>query len=399
MAEEQEIAQAADVDVVEEDIQLTEPPKPQEDPPPPDCPPCKAGAPAWMATFADMATLLMAFFVLLLSFAHVNVPKYKEVSGSMKTKFGVQTVIPDMEPPKARNMVVSQYMSARVEATAMRTVQEQRTDEPQPEDEELRSEIGEGETDVNQALETLQLQLAQQIAEGKVRVTSENNKVKVEVLETMNEGSQQGQSSGSSPGQISQDRIEIYAAVAEAQTQTTSQIQITDSALTRTAQAQVAGLASQGLSAQNISQSRYEQIRASLSNQINQGLAQVEKEGDKVIIRLAEQGSFESGQAELQGGIMSLLNEVGASLTGDVGLVSIEGHTDDVLLAFSERFKSNWDLSAARAAAVADYLLNGDYVQPGKVNVIGYADTKPVADNTSILGRAQNRRIEIIVNN
>jgi chemotaxis protein MotB len=281
----------------------------------------------------------------------------------------------------------------------MKTVQEQRTDEPQPEDEELRSEIGEGETDVNQALETLQQQLAQQIAEGKVRVTTENNKVKVEVLETMNEGSQQGQSSGSSPGQISQDRIEIYAAVAEAQTQTTSQIQITDSALTRTAQAQVAGLASQGLSAENIAQSRYEQIRASLSNQINQGLAQVEKEGEKVIIRLAEQGSFDSGQAELQGGIMSLLNEVGASLTGDVGLVSIEGHTDNVSLAYSERFKSNWDLSAARAAAVADFLLDGDYVQPGKVNVIGYADTKPVADNTSITGRAQNRRIEIIVNN
>jgi len=161
----------------------------------------------------------------------------------------------------------------------------------------------------------------------------------------------------------------------------------------------VAGLASQGLSAQNIAQSRYEQIRASLSNQINQGLAQVEKEGEKVIIRLAEQGSFDSGQAELQGGIMSLLNEVGASLTGDVGLVSIEGHTDNVSLAYSERFKSNWDLSAARAAAVADFLLDGDYVQPGKVNVIGYADTKPIADNTSITGRAQNRRIEIIVNN
>jgi chemotaxis protein MotB len=404
MADEQEIAQeeaqAAAADVAEEEeVQIAEPPEPQEDPPPPDCPPCKAGAPAWMATFADMATLLMAFFVLILSFAHLNVPKYKEVSGSMKTKFGVQTVIPDIEPPKARNMVVTQYMSARVEATAMKTVQEQRTDEPQPEDEELRSEVGEGETDVNQAVETLEKQLAQQIAEGKVRVTTENNKVKVEVLETMSEGTQQGQSAGSSPGQISQDRIEIYAAVAEAQTRTTSQIQITDSALTRTAQAQVSGSSANGSASEDIAQSRYEQIRASLSNQINQGLAQVEREGDKVIIRLAEQGSFESGQAELQGGIMALLNDVGASLTGDVGLVSIEGHTDNVALAYSERFKSNWDLSAARAAAVADYLLNGDFVQPGKVNVIGYADTKPIADNGSLTGRAQNRRIEIIVNN
>ena len=45
-----------------------------EDPPETECPPCKGGAPAWMATFADMATLLMAFFVLLLSFAETEVP-------------------------------------------------------------------------------------------------------------------------------------------------------------------------------------------------------------------------------------------------------------------------------------------------------------------------------------
>ena len=48
------------------------------------------GAPAWMATFADMATLLMAFFVLILSFAEFNVPKFKQISGSMKNAFGIQ---------------------------------------------------------------------------------------------------------------------------------------------------------------------------------------------------------------------------------------------------------------------------------------------------------------------
>ena len=61
-----------------------------EDAPEDDCPPCKGGAPAWMATFADMATLLMAFFVLILSFAQMNVPKFKEVSGSMNDTMGVQ---------------------------------------------------------------------------------------------------------------------------------------------------------------------------------------------------------------------------------------------------------------------------------------------------------------------
>ena len=54
----------------------------------PKCPP--VGAPAWMATFADMATLLMAFFVLILSFAEFNVPKFKQISGSLRNAFGIQ---------------------------------------------------------------------------------------------------------------------------------------------------------------------------------------------------------------------------------------------------------------------------------------------------------------------
>ena len=61
----------------------------------PKCPP--VGAPAWMATFADMATLLMAFFVLILSFAEFNVPKFKQISGSLKNAFGVQKIVPIVE--------------------------------------------------------------------------------------------------------------------------------------------------------------------------------------------------------------------------------------------------------------------------------------------------------------
>ena len=74
----------------------------------PKCPP--VGAPAWMATFADMATLLMAFFVLILSFAEFNVPKFKQISGSLKNAFGVQRIIPIVEQPKGTT-VLSLYFS------------------------------------------------------------------------------------------------------------------------------------------------------------------------------------------------------------------------------------------------------------------------------------------------
>ena len=68
-----------------------------------ECPP--KGAPAWMATFADMATLLMAFFVLILSFAEFNVPKFKQISGSMKNAFGIQRIIPVVEQPKGTTLM------------------------------------------------------------------------------------------------------------------------------------------------------------------------------------------------------------------------------------------------------------------------------------------------------
>ncbi|MGA0807262.1 MAG: flagellar motor protein MotB, partial [Pseudohongiellaceae bacterium] len=323
-------------------------PQPEPDPPPP-CPECKAGVPAWMCTFADMATLLMAFFVLILSFAHVNVPKYKEVSGSMRTAFGVQNIIPVIEPPKADNIVVQQYMSAQVDPTALRTVEEQRTDVPQPEEEELRTDTGEGEKPQSTTEQALEEVLAQQIAEGKVRVTTTDNKVQVELLQNM-EARAEGEQAGDRRGQVNQDTLEIFAAVAAAQTSTTADIEVIDSSMTGASAVGSDGTAQQGTARESLAESQYEQIRASLAREIEAGLAQVEREGDKVLIRLAEQGSFDSGQAALKGEFEALLARVGVSLAGSSGLVTIEGHTDDVPLGFGSRYRTNWDLSAARAA-------------------------------------------------
>ena len=73
----------------------------------------------------------------------------------------------------------------------------------------------------------------------------------------------------------------------------------------------------------------------------------------------------------------------------------IEGHTDNIPVAFSETFNSNWDLSAARAASVASYLTDRSGLASERVEVIGFADTVPLASNDSADGRSRNRRIEI----
>lgn len=365
-----------------------------------ECPPCKGGSPAWMATFADMATLLMAFFVLILSFAHVNVPKFKNVSGSMQMAFGVQTLIPVIEPPSATNLIATQYMTAQVEPTPVNTVEEQRTDEPPPEDPELNVDVGAGESSTNDTVEMLQTALADQIAMGQVSVSVDNARVKVEVLDPELTGQSSADTPATRPGQLDASLLEVFATVADVAEQTATSIEIyapLEQPVAQPSTGTSTEPAAAATSSSSTAQDQYEMIRANLSTEIRSGLAQVTREGDDIIIRLAEQGSFDSGFADLKPEFTQLLNRVGSSLPGSSGMIAIEGHTDNQPMGPGSRFRSNWDLSSARAAAVADYLLSGEYVSAGQVSVSGLADTEPVSDNSTASGRAQNRRIEIIV--
>ena len=370
------------------------PPEPQEEPEEEECPECKAGAPAWMATFADMATLLMAFFVLLLSFAQMNVPKYKEVSGSMNEKFGVQKIVPVVEQPIAENIIAKQYKTSKVDPTLLDVIQEQTTDEIQPYDVELKSSTKANDSETNSETELLEKTLAKEIAEGKVKINVKDKKIVVEVISKFETGtSGQGQDAKSS-AKVFQDDLEIYAKVALAQAQVASQIEVVD-ASPDSRDDNLAGQSSQ--SGEQAVEDQYQRIRAKLSNEITQGLAEVERDGDKIIVRLAERGSFRSGFADLQQGFKPLLDKVGESIADSSGLITIEGHTDNVPMAFSERFRSNWDLSAARSAAVADYLLERSPIDDGRVSVTGLADTRPIASNDTPAGRSKNRRIEVII--
>ena len=392
---EAEVEEATvDATAAEEAVALKPPPPAQEPAEEPDCPPCKSGAPAWMATFADMATLLMAFFVLILSFAHMNVPKYKEVSGSMNDKFGVQKIVPTVEQPTADNIIAKQYKTAKVDPTLLDVIQEQTTAEPQPEDPELKDALKKNDFDTNADVEVLKKSLAKEIAEGKVKVTVKDKQLVVEVVADAKTGRQGEANKTKSGAQLMQSDLEIYAKVASAQAQVQSQIEVMD-ASPETLDGDLSGRGDEA--GEQAIADQYEKIRARLSDEIAEGLAEVERDGDKIIVRLAERGSFRSGYADLQPAFKPLLDKVGASIADSSGLITIEGHTDNIPMAFSERFRSNWDLSAARSAAVADYLLNSSAIDDGRVSVTGLADTKPLVANDSPAGRSKNRRIEVII--
>lgn len=396
-----------------------------------ECPPCAKGAPAWMATFADLATLLMAFFVLILSFAEMNVPKFKQINGSLKNSFGVQRLIPVVESPKAQSLIAQHFSPSIAQPTPMNTIRQQ-TEDDRKEEVELKTDVA---PEAEQAVKDMRELLAQEISRGEVEVKLENGRVVVEMVATPTtatgggqgaSGQQSGgsgasgaQTSGSSPagtatagaapqgaasagaaaqgqnqaGMVPQGEIDFYAKVADAQAQVGAPVEVRD--VRQGGQAGSQGSAS--AQNQDQSESEFERIRRELATQIADGKAEVERDGARIIIRLAEQGSFRSGSADLQPAFTALLTDVGRSVAPTPGRVFIEGHTDNVPVVFNERFRSNWDLSGARAGAVADFMTTRGGVTPGRVSVAGYADTRPIDTNDSAQGRARNRRIEIII--
>jgi len=273
-----------------------------------DCPPCEEGLPPWLATFADLMALLMCFFVLLLSFAEMDVLKFKQVAGAMKLAFGVQRDVKATEIPKGTSVIAQQYSPGKpVEVTPLEIMREKTTDDTKTNldftDSESRNDESISEDD------------AEEIARKK--------------------------------------------AVREAREQ--------------------AG-----------------ELKKELGEAINDGLLEVEAFNDQVLIRIRERGSFGSGRAELKTGFLPILKLVAGVLNKRDGHFIIAGHTDDIPIK-TRSFRSNWELSAARAASVVHYFTGKGEIDPERIEIRALADNQPIVPNDSPENRAQNRRVEIIV--
>ncbi|MCZ2109839.1 MAG: OmpA family protein, partial [Dehalococcoidia bacterium] len=126
------------------------------------------------------------------------------------------------------------------------------------------------------------------------------------------------------------------------------------------------------------------------------GKIQVKSDATSITITLADNLLFASGSADLKPGSQDVLGEVSTVLQEIPNNLRIEGHTDNVPIANSE-FASNWELSAARASRVLRFLAEQGGLNPSRLSLAGFADTRPVADNSTTEGRALNRRAEIVI--
>lgn len=378
---EELVEQAADAEPEE-----PENPKKKKDK---ECPACEAGAPAWMATFADMATLLMAFFVLILSFTEMDDPSItKMLEGTMTDAFGVQRNKPSTEAPMGQSMIATQYKTTK-SPPGMDAKEDTTNEEPTEQELEDNRDISRSETLSD--IENLKRTFATEIARGKVSVNEENGKITVSVNEDVENNNRDSVGAQNSDGEIDAEELEIFAKVAESQAFMETELEV--EYLTSDSEDQMLRQARKTKELDD----KYQALRADLSGEIQQGLAAVEKVGDQIMISLSAANSFRSGYAELQPAFLDTLRNVGDSVASVGGQVQVSGHTDNIPIAFSQRFDSNWDLSAARAAAVADFFSTNNGIDSQRVSVFGYADTKPISDNDSAAGRAQNRRIEILI--
>lgn len=274
---------------------------------------CPKGLPPWLATFADLMSLLMCFFVLLLSFSEMDAMKFKRLAGSMAQAFGVQSQMNVVEVPKGTSIIAQEFSPGRPEPTPINEIW-QHTDDMT--DMSLEVHCSE-EYDIEQGDEGAD-------AGAKIRV---------------------------------RERLEALIAETE--------------------------------------QDAYDLANA-LQSEIMAGDIEIETSGRKIIIRIRERGSFVSGSAELKPAYLDVMHEVRSVLALKPGSILVQGHTDDIPIN-TARFRSNWELSAARAVSVAHELMKGGDVSINRFEVSGKAATAPLVANNSAENRARNRRVEIII--
>jgi chemotaxis protein MotB len=390
----------------------------------PKCPP--VGAPAWMATFADLATLLMAFFVLLLSFAEMNTPKFKQISGSLKASFGVQKIIPVVEQPKGTTVLELNFSPSPSPSVTEEATQET-TEIKEPElkiptdnrDMDGEDKQLEGETDADglggetaqniadnenmsdaeklaAALEQIgtAVNIEAEIVDGKVAVDmNAEDASPQELIEKFQRVGQAIEIAGLATGKAEQEILfggldetlnDLISMVSEIQRQQQESGGATlDEALSQMARAT------------EKAQEAEAQLRANLQDEIEQGLVTVEQRDGKVFVNLGAGGAFPSGSADLTPLARGIIDELAAVTVDPTSKVIVSGHTDNVPISFGALYRDNWDLAAARAASVVQEI-EASIPAPGReMSAISFGETKPVADNATAEGRERNRRIEL----
>jgi chemotaxis protein MotB len=137
-------------------------------------------------------------------------------------------------------------------------------------------------------------------------------------------------------------------------------------------------------------------LKKDLSKEIQDGRLEVRMERRGLVISLRESSFFPSGDKTVLPAARRILSLIAESLQPLPNAIRLEGHTDAVPI-HNARFRSNWELSAARSIALMELFTEDLNLPRDRLSIAGFADTAPVATNETPEGRARNRRVDIVV--
>jgi len=259
----------------------------------------ETGAPAWIVTFADLMSLLLTFFVLLLSFSVMETDKFKKIAGAMSDAFGLQSM-----DRKAGIIELDGVPAAGATKHVVPI--------PIPEM-EVTDLVIPDEKDVQDG-----------------------------------------------PQEPVQEVPEVDV--------------VADSA-----------------------KRTFNDIQTVMASEIASDVMDIVRAGNTTVVRFPDSVSFPSGSGEFKDEFLPILSKFLHVLEEAEGQILISGHTDDLPIS-TDKYRSNWELSAGRAISVAHYILQYTTIDPGRITVQGFADSRPLRPNDSPENRAKNRRVEITIN-
>ena len=301
-----------------------------------------APTPKWIVTFADLMSILVCFFILLLSFSIMDAQKFYKIAGSLKDAFGIQQ---------------ERLLASVVELVGSPVMDHASNIQPVP-------------------IPTLS-------APNSSTTGASQGSDDGEEAETNEEPIEQDFDSRSG---LESD-VGVQEQLSEAEEQALASMALTAVLEGITAAEQVSAELDQALG----------EIQMALQREAEGRLVDIDKNYSEIVITFPDSVSFRSGSAQLTDVFFSSLNRLADVLKKADGQIIVAGHTDDTPIAGGGRFQDNWDLSAARASAVVRHFQTVNNISGERLEAHGYGDTRPVDSNFSIQGRDRNRRVEIIL--
>jgi len=147
----------------------------------------------------------------------------------------------------------------------------------------------------------------------------------------------------------------------------------------------------------NIESSNFENIKKTLKNELNEtNHINIIREPRGLLIRLNNTVLFDKGSDIIKNKALDLLYKIAVILKNEPNSIKIEGHTDNMPVK-TNKFPSNWELSTARATNIIKYLVETCQFNPSRLSASGYGEYMPISENETENGRAENRRIDIVV--